>query len=175
MRRRCARTSISNTSESSVSDIITAGFPQIGQISDSSGKRNELFLDGQVGIVAPTVAGMTGLRAAFLAVAVASSGSNKSLERSPCSRLLRLAAKEFVLQGADLTARLVKLFLQLLDAFDGLGMLAFPIAHFPAKIGPQLLQRPFQTLHGRAVGAGNQSLRRLVRKVQKRGIHRATL
>ena len=37
MRRRCARTSISNTSESSASDIIVAGFPQIGQSNDSSG------------------------------------------------------------------------------------------------------------------------------------------
>ena len=51
----------------------------------------------------------------------------------------------------DLAARLVKLFLQLLDAFDGLGMLAFPIAYFPAEIAPQLLQCLLQTLHGGTV------------------------
>jgi hypothetical protein len=37
MHRRCARTSISSISESSVSDIIVAGLPQIGHASDSVG------------------------------------------------------------------------------------------------------------------------------------------
>ena len=85
------------------------------------------------------------------------------------------AAKEFVLQGADLAARLVKLFLQLFDALHGLGMLAFPIAHFPAKISLQLFQRPLQPQHGRAVGAGSRWFRRLAQRFPKRGIHKATL
>jgi hypothetical protein len=38
IRRRCARTSISNNSESSVLDIIVAGFPQIGQANNSADK-----------------------------------------------------------------------------------------------------------------------------------------
>ena len=134
----CARTSISNTSESSVSDIIVAGFPQIGQINDSSGSDDELFLDGQVGIVAPTVAGMTGLRASFLRGRRDLLGIEQIVGAVAASRLLRLTAKEFVLQGADLAARLVKLLLQLLDPFDGVSMLAFPIAHFATELTPQL-------------------------------------
>jgi hypothetical protein len=90
-------------------------------------------------------------------------------------RFLRLAAKELVLQGVDLTARLFQLFGQLLDAPNGLGMLALPIADFPAKIALQLFQCPFQTQHNRAVGAGNRGFPRLDQGSQKRDIHKATL
>ncbi len=79
------------------------------------------------------------------------------------------------MQGVDLATRLVKLSLQLLDALDGLGVLAFPVADLPAKISLQLFQRPLQPQHGRAVGAGRRWLRRLDWKVQKRGIPKATL
>jgi hypothetical protein len=90
-------------------------------------------------------------------------------------RLLLLATKELVLNSADLPPRLAKFLLQLRDPLHGVGMSAFPIAHFPAKIGPQLLQRSLQTLDSRAVRTANRGLGRLGRKVQKRGIHRATL
>ena len=118
---------------------------------------------------------MTGLRAAFLRGRRDLFWIEQVIGAVAPSGLLRLATKELVLQGVDLTARLVKFLLQLLDALDRLGMLAFPIAYFPAEIAPQLLQCPLQTLHGGAVCAGNQRLRRLDRKVQERGIHRATL
>ena len=105
-------------------------------------QRDELFLDGQVGIVAPTVAGMTGLCTAFFRGRRDLLGIEQIVGTVASGRLLRLAAKEFVLQGVDLAARLVKLLLQLLDAFDGLGMLAFPIAHFPTKIGSATAPTP---------------------------------
>jgi len=93
-------------------------------------------------------------------------------------RLLRLAAKKLVLQGAGLSPGLVQLILQLIEAFHGIGMSAFPIAHFATKfadLAAQLPQFPHQALQGRAVCTGNKRLRRRGRKVQKRGIHKATL
>ena len=90
-------------------------------------------------------------------------------------RLLRLAAKELVLQGVDLAARLVKLFLQLLDAFDGLGMLAFPIADFPAKIVAATAPTPAPDAARQDSWCRKPWLRRLAQRFQKRGIHKATL
>jgi hypothetical protein len=138
-------------------------------------QRDELFRHRQVRIVAATVAGMTGLRAAFLGGRRDLLGVQQIMGPVTRSRLLRLAAKELVLQSADLTTRLFKLYGQLLDTPNGLGMLALPIADFPSKISLQLLQRPLQTQHRRAVGAENRWFRPLDRKVQKRSIHKATL
>jgi hypothetical protein len=138
-------------------------------------QRDELLHNRQVEVVAPTVAGVTGLRAPLPRGRRGLCGIEQIIGTIALGRLLRPAAKKLVLQDVDLTARLFKLFGQLFDALDGLGMLTFPIADFPVEIPPQLLQRPLQTFDGRAVEAGSRRSRRLDRKVHKRGIHRATL
>ncbi|MBU4400724.1 MAG: recombinase family protein, partial [Planctomycetes bacterium] len=81
------------------------------------------------------------------------------------------AVSEAMVKEADrLNTRITEEFRRAVDK-AGKPYTAIPIAHFPAKIGPQFFQRPLQTLHGRAVRAGNRRFGRLDRKVQKRGIH----
>jgi hypothetical protein len=138
-------------------------------------QRDELFRHRQVRIVAPTVTGMTVLRTAFLGSRSDPLGIEQIVRAMTLGRLLRLTAKEFVLQCVDLATRLLKLLFQLHDALDGLGVLTFPIADLAAEISLQLFQRPLQPQHGRAVGAGSRWLRRLAQRFQKRGIHKATL
>jgi hypothetical protein len=103
-------------------------------------QREELFLDGQVRIVAPIVGRMTRLLAALFRDRLVPLGIEQIVGTVATGSLLRLAAKEFVLQDADLAAELIKFFLQLFDAFDGIGVSALPIAHLPTESGPQLLQ-----------------------------------
>jgi len=85
-------------------------------------QRDKLFDDGQVGIVAPVVARMTRLRAALFGGRRNLLGIKQIAGSIARSGPLRLASKKLVLQGADLTARLFQLLLQLLDTLDGQGM-----------------------------------------------------
>jgi len=141
-------------------------------------QRDELLLDGQMGIIAPSVAGMTGLRATL-------PWCNGRLQRIEqvvgtvaWGLLLRLAAKAFVLQSTHLALGLTEFLGQLLVAPQSVGMSALPVAHLATKFphfAPQIRQFPLQTPHGRAIRAASKRLWRLDRQIQKRGTHRATL
>ena len=141
-------------------------------------QRHELFLDGQVRIVAPIVTARD--RAARRVSSWSpwfprdriNRWNGRRRQPSPTS------AKEFVLQGRDLTTGLVKFLLQLFDPFDGIGVSAFPIAHLATKLPDlalQLAQFPFQPLQGRTVRASNRRFGRRGRRGKKRGTHKATL
>jgi hypothetical protein len=129
-------------------------------------------------IITPIVSGMTGLRPSPFPSSPDFLGIDEIVGTVAAGRLLRLAAKKLALKRADLSLGLVNVLLQLLDALDGIGMAALPIAHVAAKftdLAAQRRQFPLQALQGRAACAGNPGLRRLAREVQKRGTHRATL
>ncbi|NLX99345.1 MAG: hypothetical protein GXY83_24675 [Rhodopirellula sp.] len=139
---------------------------------------DELLLDRQMGIITPLVSGMTGLCPALFPSRRDFLGIEQIVGTVAAGRLLRLAAKKLALKRADLSLGLVKFLLQSLDALDGIGMAALPIAHLAAKftdLATHLRQFPLQTLQGRAACAGNQRFRRLAREIQKRGTHGATL
>jgi hypothetical protein len=131
-----------------------------------------------MGIITPLVSGTTGLRAALLPSRRDFLGIEEIVGTVAAGRLLRLAAKKHALKRADLSLGLLKFLLQLLDALDSIGMAALPLAHVAAKftnLAAQLRQLPLQALQDRAAYAGNERLRRLARKIQKRGTHGATL
>ena len=125
-----------------------------------------------MGIITPIVSGMTGLRPAPFPSRRDFLGIEQIVATVAAGRLLRLAAKQLALKRAEGPLGLVKFLLQLLDAPNGIGMAALPIAHVAAKftdLAAQLRQFPLQSLQGRAACAGNERLRRLPREIQKRG------
>jgi hypothetical protein len=78
----------------------------------------------------------------------------------------------------NLGFRLTEFFGQLLVAFYGIRMTAFPIAHVTAKfpdLATQLPQFPLYALQSGTVCTGNKRPMRLVGEFQKRGTHGPTL
>jgi hypothetical protein len=86
-----------------------------------------------MGIITPIVSGMTGLRPSLFPSSPDFLGIEQFVGTVAAGRLLRLAAEKLALKRADLSLGLVKFLLQLLDALDGIGMAALPIAHVAAK------------------------------------------
>jgi hypothetical protein len=73
---------------------------------------------------------------------------------------------------------LLQFVFQPLNPLDSVGVSALPIPHFATKLTDLAAQCPQFLLHssqGRAVRAGNRRFLRLARKLQERGIQRATL
>ena len=128
-----------------------------------------------MGIITPTVSQLAGLRRRVLPNGGDVLGIEQFVGPVTPGRLLRLAAKELVLKGANLPLGLTEFLRQLFVAFQGVSMPAFPIAHLPTEFGPQLLHRPLQALHGWAVGTANAGFRHVGRMFQEHGAHDATL
>jgi len=106
-------------------------------------QRDELFLDGQMGIVAPAVPYMARRRASLLLRDNRNFfGIDQIIGTVATRGLLRLAAEKLVLERAVLSSGLGKFLFQLLNPSYGIRMSALPIAHIATRNGLRPLQLP---------------------------------